>query len=129
MRGERRGKGKRYEGDGMEEEEEEGVEMSSRQDKDCKKNGKKDKTETYEDKLDKIFDKVRLGLEKRLVYSRNARCERAIEKLIIEAKDILAVRDLAKRLYKNRSLAFKNEVITLDAPYSRHAATVRLRRT
>jgi hypothetical protein len=28
-----------------------------------------------------------------------------------------------KRLYKNRSLAFKNEVITLDAPYSRHAAT------
>ena len=110
------------EGDGMEEEEDEGVEMNSRQDNACKK-GKKDKTETYEEKLEKISDKVRLGLEKRLVYSRNARCERAIEKLLIEAKDILAVRDLAKRLYKNRSLAFKSEVVTLDAPYSRHAAT------
>ena len=111
------------EGGEAEGEEDESVEMSSRQDKDCKKNGKKNKTETYQEKLDNIFDEVRRGLGKRLVYLRNARCERAIEKLIIEAKDILAVRDLAKRLYKNRSLAFKNEVVTLDAPYSRHAAT------
>eukprot|EP00966_Prymnesium_polylepis_P132537 3063953-Prymnesium_polylepis.1 len=63
----------------------------------------------YEEEMKKIFDKVRLGLENGLVYSRNARCERGIEKLVIEAKDVLAVRDLDKHFYKNRSLAFKNE--------------------
>ncbi len=111
------------EGDGMAVEEEDGVEMRSRQDKARQKGKHKDTEETHQEKLDKVVEKLERGLENRVIYTRFASCERRMEKLCTESKDTLAVRDLNKRFYKNRSLAFKTDVVTLDAPYSRHAAT------